>query len=150
MSFGGVVAERRGCTATSALRPRGGGACGSDRAGPIPIDHRVREVGQIRVGAPPVTRSEGAGDGYGASLFALGPQLAAAGVPAVIAFQGKVQMATVDRLIPVLLHELVAGTGIIDQCLAAARGALSGDEWWQAVLWLGTRDGRLWRPEGGF
>lgn len=87
----------------------------------------------------------GAGDGYDATLFALGPQLAAAGVPAVFAFQGTVYMTTVARLIPPLLRELVNGDGVIDRGLAAARGALPPNEWWQAVLWLGTHDGRLWK-----
>jgi hypothetical protein len=38
-----------------------------------------------------------AGDGYGPGLFALGPQLATAGVSAVIAFQGDVRVGTVAR-----------------------------------------------------
>jgi serine/threonine protein kinase len=85
-----------------------------------------------------------AGDGYGPGLFALGPQLATAGVSAVIAFQGDVRVGTVRALMPALLQELTRNDGVIDRALAAARGVLTDPEWWQAVLWLRTRDGRLW------
>ncbi len=86
----------------------------------------------------------GAGGGYDGTLSAVGPQLAVAGLPAVIAFQGYVAMTTTARLIPPLLGELVRDDGVVDRSLAAARGALGSDEWWQVVLWLATHDGRLW------
>ena len=84
-----------------------------------------------------------AGSGYGDTLSALGPRLAGAGVPAVLAFQGNVAMSTVKTLLPTLITEL-RRDGQIDRALAAARGALGEQRpWWQAVLWLRT-DGRLW------
>ena len=89
---------------------------------------------------------QSAGRGYGDTLSALGPGLAGAGVPAVLAFQGDVAMGTVKTLLPTLITEL-RRDGQIDRALAAARGALGEQRaWWQAVLWLRT-NGRLWREE---
>jgi hypothetical protein len=45
---------------------------------------------------------------------------------------------------PALLQELTHNDGVIDRALAAVPGVLTDPEWWQAVLWLRTRDGRLW------
>lgn len=84
------------------------------------------------------------GDGYGPGLQALGPMLLRADVPAVIAFQGKVALATVERMMPVLFREL-RRDGQIDRALAAARQTLGVDgEWWQALLWSRLTRGRLW------
>jgi hypothetical protein len=87
------------------------------------------------------------GRGYGDTLCALGPQLARAGVPSVLGFQGDVALSTVKILLPALITEL-RRDGRIDRALAAARVALEAKQrpWWQAVLWLRT-DGRLWREE---
>lgn len=103
-----------------------------------------------RLGARPLLLAllscQSAGSGYDATLSALGPQLAAIGVPAVLAFQGLVSLDTVQHLLPTLLHEL-ARDGQVDRALAAARAALSDRRpWWQALLWLRT-DGRLWTDD---
>lgn len=90
-----------------------------------------------------LTSCRSAGGGYGDTISALGPQLASAGVPAVLAFQGDVAMSTVKTLLPTLITEL-RRDGLIDRALAAARAAVGEQRpWWQAVLWLRT-DGRLW------
>ncbi|MCG8348741.1 MAG: CHAT domain-containing protein, partial [Chloroflexales bacterium] len=90
---------------------------------------------------------QSSGRGYGDALRALGPQLARAGVPSVLGFQGDVALSTVKILLPTLITEL-RRDGRIDRALAAARFALEAKQrlWWQAVLWLRT-DGRLWREE---
>ncbi|MFV9503737.1 MAG: tetratricopeptide repeat protein [Oscillochloridaceae bacterium umkhey_bin13] len=87
------------------------------------------------------------------ALTALGPQLASAGIGAVIAFQGNVQLADAATMLPVLLREL-RRDGQLDRALAAARASLSErGSWWQPVLWLRMLDGQLWttsepvRPE---
>ena len=82
------------------------------------------------------------------ALAALGPQLARAGVAAVLAMQGSVSMQTVERLMPICFHEL-RRNGAVDRALAAARAALRGDaNWWLPVLFLRVRDGRIWHePE---
>ena len=59
----------------------------------------------------------------GGVLAALGPRLAEAGVPAVLAMQGNVTMATVERFMPVFFRELQRD-GQIDRAVAAARGAV--------------------------
>lgn len=85
----------------------------------------------------------GAGDDY-ETLAAVGPQLARAGVGAVIAMQGDVPMEVIAQLIPRLLTEL-GRDGQIDRALAAARAALPADQpWWMPVLWMAVKDGRLW------
>jgi hypothetical protein len=87
---------------------------------------------------------QSAGGGFSGALLALGPQLAQAGVPAVIGFQGDVSVATARRLLRPLFAELAAADGVIDRAMAVARANLRDSDWWQAVLWLRTRDGRLW------
>ncbi|WP_161569202.1 CHAT domain-containing protein [Candidatus Oscillochloris fontis] len=89
---------------------------------------------------------QGAGDTY-AMLAALGPQLARAGVGAVIAIQGNVPMTLVSQLTPRLFTEL-RRDGQIDRALAAARAALHQyPDWWMPTLWMAVRDGALWRAE---
>jgi|GEM_PF-1206988 len=79
-----------------------------------------------------------------APLAAVGPRLARAGVPAVVAMQGPVAMETVEALMPTFFQELQRD-GQIDRALAVARnGVRAHPDWWMPVLFLRTRDGRLW------
>ena len=72
---------------------------------------------------------QGAGDDD-ATLAAIGPQLARAGIGAVIAMQGNVPQALIAQLTPRLFAEL-RRDGQIDRALAAARAALPADQpWW--------------------
>ncbi len=89
----------------------------------------------------------GAGDDH-ATLAAIGPQLARAGVGAVIAMQGDVPMALVAQLMPRLFTEL-RRDGQIDRAMAAARAGLPSDSpWWMPTLWMAVNDGALWHtPE---
>jgi hypothetical protein len=81
------------------------------------------------------------------ALAAIGPQLARAGIAAVVAMQGDVPMATVERLFPIFFREL-RRDGQVDRALAAARAALRDDPyWWLPVLFLRVRNGRLWSSE---
>ena len=57
------------------------------------------------------------------ALAALGPQLARAGIPAVIGMQGEVTMTTIEELMPVFFRELLRD-GQIDRAMAAARSAV--------------------------
>lgn len=77
------------------------------------------------------------------SLNVLGPQLAHAGIPAVLGFQGDVHQRTIRQFMPVLWKEL-RRNGRIDGAMATARHAIGSDMWWQPVLWLRALDGRLW------
>ncbi|NTW02012.1 MAG: CHAT domain-containing protein, partial [Oscillochloris sp.] len=87
-----------------------------------------------------------AGDGYGDALNVLGPQLARAGIPAVLGFQGDVAQRTVRRCMAILWDE-IRKDGRIDRALTIARREIGQDLWWQPVLWLRAADGRLWRDD---
>jgi len=89
----------------------------------------------------------GRSDDEGA-LAALGPRLAEAGVPAVIAMQGNVSMQTVAQFMPVFFHEL-RRDGQIDRAMAVARGAVrERPDWWMPVLFMRLKSGRLWYTPG--
>jgi hypothetical protein len=78
------------------------------------------------------------------ALAALGPRLAEAGVPAVVAMQGNVTMATVEAFMPRFFQELLRD-GQIDRALAVARGAVRArPDWWMPVLFLRLKSGNLW------
>lgn len=87
---------------------------------------------------------QSAGDESAAALSALGPQLIAAGIPAVVAIQGPIEMVSVTRMLPAFFRELQRD-GRIDRALAAAR-ALARDlaDWWRPILYCRLRDGRIW------
>lgn len=91
---------------------------------------------------------EGAGAGEahgepGEAMAALGPSLARAGVPAVIAMQGMISAETVDRLMPRFFAEL-RRDGQVDRALARARASVQdrGDGWMPA-LFMRLRSGRI-------
>ncbi len=91
---------------------------------------------------------EGAGTGQthgapGEAMAALGPSLARAGVPAVLAMQGKISAETVAALMPSFFAEL-RGEGQVDRALARARAAVQerGD-WWMPALFMRLRSGRI-------
>lgn len=83
----------------------------------------------------------------GGALVALGPILAEAGVPAVIAMQGKIKMKTVEQFVPVFFEELrrTGAEGQIDRAVAAARAKLVGQQgdWWAPTLFMRLRSGRI-------
>ena len=92
---------------------------------------------------------ESAGTETGNALSAFGPVLVdVAGVPAVLAMQGRISMKTVEQFMPVFfsgLHE----HGYIDQALASARGMVrSNDDFWMPVLYMRLISGRLWYVPG--
>lgn len=91
---------------------------------------------------------ESAGGGTGQALQALGPRLAEAGVPAVIAMQGSLSMGTAARLMPVFFKE-IQRDGVIDRALSVARGAVKErDDFWMPALFMRLKSGRLWtEPE---
>jgi hypothetical protein len=95
--------------------------------------------------------SAGTGMAWDEGAFsALGPRLAEAGVPAVLAMQGSVSMQTVAEFIPVFFSELIKRDGQIDRALAYARATVLNNkrpDWWMPVLFTRLRSGRLWyRP----
>jgi hypothetical protein len=91
--------------------------------------------------------SETRSDDRGA-LAALGPRLAEAGIPAVLAMQGNVTMQTVAEFMPVFFRELQRD-GQIDRAVSVARGAVrERPDWWVPVLFMRLKSGRLWYAPG--
>jgi len=78
------------------------------------------------------------------SLVALGPRLVEAGIPAVLAMQGKVSLKTISEFMPVFFSELQKD-GQVDRAASVARGAVrSNPDFWMPVLFTRLRSGRLW------
>ncbi|MBE0696143.1 MAG: CHAT domain-containing protein, partial [Anaerolineaceae bacterium] len=91
---------------------------------------------------------ESAKENTGAALTALGPLLAKAGVPAVIAMQGQISMDTVATFMPVLFAQLNQH-GRIDHAMAVARGEAftrKRPDYWMPVLYMRLESGRVWKP----
>lgn len=82
------------------------------------------------------------------ALAALGPRLAEIGVPAVLAMQGNVSMATVSKFMPTFFRELEK-FGRIDRAVAVARGEVRDrPDAWVPVLFMRLTSGRLWYASG--
>src|SRR5262249_39772523 len=79
-------------------------------------------------------------DEYGA-LAALGPRLAAAGVPAVLALQGNVTQETVKGFMPNFFGTLLE-TRSVDRAVTVARGHVrQRDDFWMPVLFSRVASG---------
>jgi hypothetical protein len=94
-------------------------------------------------------QSAGTGQYAGEGVLAtLGPRLAEAGVPAVLAMQGNISMTTVEQFMPVFFNELQRD-GQIDRALAVARSAVRDrHDNWMPVLFMRLRSGRIWYVPG--
>mgnify|MGYP001180963945 CR=1 FL=1 len=80
----------------------------------------------------------------GGALAGLGPRLAAAGVPAVVAMQGNLSMDTAAAFMPAFLREL-RRDGQMARAMAVARGAVrERGDWWMPVLFARLEDGQIW------
>ena len=91
---------------------------------------------------------QSAGKSAGDALAALGPSLAEAGIPAVIAMQGNISMQTVAEFMPVFFEELQRD-GQIDRALAVARGAVRHrPDFWMPALFMRLKSGRIWYVPG--
>ena len=97
-------------------------------------------------------QSAGTGDEARSSddgvLAALGPRLAEAGVPAVLAMQGNVLMRTVEKFMPRFFSEL-QDHGEVDRAVAVARGEVrEARDWWAPALFMRLKSGRMWYVPG--
>lgn len=93
---------------------------------------------------------QGAGIGLpgGNPLNALGPMLAKEGVPAILAMQGNVSLATAATFMPTFFHCL-ADHGQVDRAAAAARSQVMGStDWWMPVIFTRLDSARIWYPPG--
>ena len=79
----------------------------------------------------------------GGALAGLGPRLAEAGVPAVIAMQGNVTMKTAAAFMALFFQEL-RRDGLVDRAMSVARGAVRDrPDWWMPVLFMRLKSGRI-------
>lgn len=108
---------------------------------------RIKEL-QERPRLVVLASCESAGAGTGAALSALGPRLAEAGLPAVLAMQGKISIQTVTEFMPVFFRELQRD-GQIDRAVAVARGAVrQRPDHWMPALFMRLKSGRIWYVPG--
>lgn len=108
---------------------------------------RLRELEQ-RPRLAILASCQSAGRGKGDVLAALGPRLASAGIPAVVAMQDNLTMETNKELMPVFLTELQKD-GQIDRALSVARGQVrERPDWWVPALFMRLKSGRLWYTPG--
>jgi len=91
---------------------------------------------------------QSAAPGAGQALSALGPRLAEAGIPAVIAMQGNIALDTIAAFMPVFFQELQRD-GQIDRAMALARGAVRDrPDFWMPALFMRLKSGRIWYVPG--
>lgn len=90
---------------------------------------------------------DSAGDGYDEAMAALGPQLALAGVPVVLAMQGQLSVETGALFQERFFKELLTD-GRADRAAAVARFAVAPrSDWWMPVLYTRLQEGRIWSEE---
>ncbi len=82
------------------------------------------------------------------ALSALGPRLADAGIPAVLAMQGNVLMQTVEQFVPTFFTELQRD-GQVDRAMSVARSdSANQPDWWVPTLFTRLKHGRIWYDPG--
>lgn len=132
----------------------------------LPYEHTEKESGQPRAGLvdrirhlPQLPRlvvlascqsfggAEESASPHGGALAALGPLLTEVGVPAVIAMQGNVKVATLEQFMPAFFEQLLRkeNEGQIDLAMAAARAQVAGHrpDWWAPTLFMRLKSGRI-------
>ncbi|HEY3823519.1 MAG TPA: CHAT domain-containing protein [Bryobacteraceae bacterium] len=84
----------------------------------------------------------------GVGTAGVGPKLADAGIPAVIAMQGNIKMDAARDFMKEFFRQLT-GDGQIDRAVSLARGAVRERlDYWKPVLFMRLRHGRLWYDPG--
>lgn len=107
----------------------------------------VHSLGPRRPSLALLASCQSSGDSYAKTMASLGPLLAQAGLPAVIAMQGNISTATHERFAPTFFHELLLD-GQVDRAVNAARLAVQTlPDWWMPVLYTRLADGFLWAHE---
>jgi hypothetical protein len=120
-----------------------------DEGPPTPAQELVQLVRELaeRPRLIVLASCQSAGHG-GVGLASLGPRLAEAGVPAVIAMQGDIFMQTAAAFMKRFFTELLID-GQIDRAMSVARGEVRNrDDYWMPVLFMRLRNGRIWYEPG--
>ncbi|HEX8082896.1 MAG TPA: SIR2 family protein [Solirubrobacteraceae bacterium] len=87
------------------------------------------------------TRDDGA-------MAPLGPQLAEAGIAAIVAMQANITMATAATFLRTFFEEL-AEDGVVDRAVGVARARVSDrHDWWVPVLFTRLKRGRTYYKSG--
>jgi hypothetical protein len=90
---------------------------------------------------------QSAGDEEADPALALGPCLARAGVPAVLAMQGCVTIETLQHFLPAFFRS-IQDNGQVDRAVAIARSRVCDrPDFWSPVLFLRLANGRLWQDQ---
>lgn len=93
-------------------------------------------------------QSAGVGSMRRDPALAIGPILAADGVPAVLAMQGNLTFATADVFLPAFFRQL-GDHGEVDRAAAHARSLVSDhDDWYVPVVFTRLDSARIWYPPG--
>lgn len=116
----------------------------TDRRPGSDLSNLLRSLGDRRPRLIVLASCESAGDGYTDALAALGPLLAQAGIPAVLAMQGKLSITTNATFTPTFFRELLID-GAIDHAANSARQAVAArHDWWIPVLYTRMNKGQIW------
>lgn len=82
------------------------------------------------------------------SLASVGPRLAEAGIPAVLAMQGNVTMNSIKNFMPEFFNQL-RRNGSVDRAVAVARSKIQDRlDWYVPVLFSRLRYGIIWYTPG--
>jgi hypothetical protein len=109
---------------------------------------RLRELSQRPLLVVLASCQSAAHPTYGEALSALGPRLAEAGIPAVLAMQSNVSLETIAKFMPIFFAELQKD-GQIDRALVLARGAVrQRPDYWMPALFMRLKSGRVWYVPG--
>lgn len=118
-----------------------------DRVSGSDLTTRIREL-QNRPRLAVLISCQSAGKGTGDALSAIGPRLAEAGIPAVLAMQDNLSMATAEDFLPEFFNALQKD-GQIDRALSVGRGFVrKNPDYWIPVLFMRLKSGRLWYTPG--
>ncbi len=118
------------------------------RVSGVELVTRLRELRQRpRMIVLASCQSMGAGVAH-ETLLAVGPRLAEAGIPAVLAMQGNISMETNATFMPTFFREVMRD-GQIDRAMAVARSSVSHrPDSWMPVLIMRLKSGRIWYVPG--
>ncbi len=120
-----------------------------DDSGPVPGGELVKRIWALdsRPSLIVLASCQSAGKG-GVGLAGLGPRLADAGIPAVIAMQGNFSMKTSAVFMKEFFTQLLTD-GQIDRAMSVARGAVRDrPDCWMPSLFMRLRNGRIWYVPG--
>jgi hypothetical protein len=78
-------------------------------------------------------------------LTAFGPRLVQAGVPAVVAMQGRIKIKTAQTFLQTFFGQ-IREHGVLDKAMAIARYKVRDEEyhWWRPVLFMRLRSGSIY------